>query len=115
MAGLGVRVYLDENVRVHLTAALLQRGYDATHALLEGNVSVVDEQQLRYATAQGRAVVTHDFGDFTRLHADFSRRGEHHEGIILMPWRPLPVLLPRLSKHLDTYTLTEQRDNLLWA
>ncbi len=115
MAGLGVRVYLDENVDIHVTDALQRHGYEATHALREGNMRVSDEQHLRYATLHGRAVVTHNFGDYVRLHADFVQRGEHHEGIILVPVRPLSEVLVRLSKHLDIYTPVEQRDNLLWA
>lgn len=112
---MGIRVYLDENVTVYLAEALRGRGYDATHALLEGNVRLPDEQHLRYATMYGRAVVTHNFADYARLHADFSHRGEYHEGIILVPLRPLSELLTRLSDHLDTYTPAEQRDSLLWA
>jgi hypothetical protein len=44
MAGLGIQVYLDENVDLHLAAALNLKGYDATHALMEGNQKVPDEQ-----------------------------------------------------------------------
>ncbi len=76
---------------------------------------VPDLQHLRYATAQTRAVVTHNFSDYARLHADFVRRGELHEGIILVPVRALSELLVRLSMHLDTYPPDQQRDNLLWA
>jgi hypothetical protein len=115
MPGLGIRVYLDENVDLHITDGLQQAGYDAAHALTEGSVQVPDEQHLRYAAAKGRAVVTHDFADFSRLHADFVQQGEHHEGIILVPVRTLPEIVARLTQHLDTYTPDEQRDNLMWA
>lgn len=115
MTGLGIRVYLDENVNIHVTDVLRQRGYDATHALMEGNVHLPDEQHLRFATAQGRAVVTHNFADFTRLHTEFIQRHEQHEGIILVPLRPLAELVSRLSKHLNASGPAEQRDNLLWA
>jgi len=115
MAGVGVKVYLDENVDIRVTDALLRRGYDAAHALHEGNRRIADEQHLYYATLHGRAVVTHNFADYARLHADFVQRGELHEGIILIPVRPLSELLVRLSKHLDTYTPAEQHNNLLWA
>lgn len=80
---------IDENVDVHLTDALQRSGYDAVHALRVGNVNVPDEQHLRYATRHGRAVVTHNFADYVRHHNDFTQRGEHHEGIILVPGRPL--------------------------
>lgn len=115
MAGLGVRVYLDENMDIHVTDALQRRGYDATHALREGNRRVADEQHLRSATLRGRAVVTHNFSDYVHLHTDFAQRSEHHEGIILVPVRSLSELLVRFSKHLDTYTPAEQHNNLLWA
>lgn len=115
MAGLGVRVYLDENVDVHLIDALQRRGYDATHAIREGNIQIADVYHLRYATAQGRAVVTHNFGDYARLNADFTQRGEPHAGIILVPMHSLSELLTRLSKHLDTYTPAEQHANVFWA
>jgi hypothetical protein len=115
MAWLGVRIYLDENVNVHVMDVLRQRGYDVTHALIEGNMQLPDEQHLRWANGQGRAVVTHDFADFVRLHTEFIQRHEQHEGIILVPVRPLRELAGRLSKHLDSYAPAEQRGNLLWA
>jgi len=115
MAGLGIKVYLDENVNLHLSTALIQWGYDSTHALTEGNRKVADEQHLRFATAYGRAVVTHNFADFVRLHMEFVQRNEHHEGIILIPVRSLSELLTRLCSHLDSFAPDKQRDNLLWA
>jgi predicted nuclease of predicted toxin-antitoxin system len=115
MAGLGVKVYLDENIHLHLATALNQGGYDAAHALTEGNRKVSDEQHLRFATGQGRAVVTHNFADFVRLHAEFAKRNERHEGIILVPVRTLSELLTRLCNHLDSFAPSQQRDNLFWA
>lgn len=115
MAGLGIKVYLDENVNLHLATALHQQGYDATHALAEGNRKVSDEQHLRIATGQGRAIVTHNFADFVRLHTEFLQRIEHHEGIILIPVRSLSELLTRLRTHLDSIAPDQQRDNLIWA
>src|SRR6266480_207482 len=113
MAGLGV--YLDENVDLHVAEALRRRGYDAAHALTEGNVSMADAEHLRYATRQGRAVVTHNFADFAMLHVDFLQRSEAHEGIVLVPWRPRSELVTRIGKHLDGTTASVQRNNLLWA
>jgi hypothetical protein len=115
MAGLGVGIYCDENINLHVAHLLRQRGYDATHALMQGNIQMPDEHHLRWATAHGRAVVTHNFADFVLLHTDYLQRHEQHEGIILVPVRPLAELAARLSKHLDSYTRAEQRGNLLWA
>ena len=115
MPRLGIRLYLDENVDLHLAEALQPHGHDAVHALLERNVKIPDNEHLRYATSQGRAIVTHNFDDYSRLHVDFAQRGESHEGIILVPVRPLSELLRRLRRHLDIYTPVEQQNALLWA
>ena len=58
---------------VRVADALQRLGYDATHALPEGNVRCPDEQHLRYATRHGRAIVTHNFADYAGLHAQFTR------------------------------------------
>jgi predicted nuclease of predicted toxin-antitoxin system len=113
--GLGIRIHLDENVDVRLADALNQRGYDATTALGQGWLHLSDEDQLRHATAIGRAIVSHDFDDFPRIHAEFLQRGEGHEGIILVPVRSLSELLTRISRHLDQHSPGEQRNNLFWA
>jgi predicted nuclease of predicted toxin-antitoxin system len=115
MAGLGIRIYLDENLDVHLTDALLHAGYDATHAFREGHVRIADDEHCRFATAQGRAIVSHNFGDFARIHLDFLQRGEDHCGIILVTVRPLRDLMARLRKHLDSTPPDVQRNNLFWA
>jgi uncharacterized protein DUF5615 len=65
--GLGIRIHLDENVDVRLADALNQRGYDATTALGQGWLHLSDEDQLRHATAMGRAIVSHDFDGMKAL------------------------------------------------
>ncbi len=114
-AGLGIRIYLDEMMDVQLAAALCRLGYDATDTHSKGNDHLFDDEQLRYAASQGRAILTVNFGDFARHHADFLQRRESHEGIILVPERPLRELLKRLRKHLDTVAPDQQRNNMLWA
>ncbi|HLF04995.1 MAG TPA: DUF5615 family PIN-like protein [Dehalococcoidia bacterium] len=115
ITGLGVRVYLDENIDLQVAEALQARGYDATHAFTEGNRRFPDEDHLLYAAAQGRALVTHNFADYARLHLNFIQRGERHAGIILVPVRPISELIPRLGRHLDTVSPAQQHGNLLWA
>lgn len=115
MAGLGIKVYLDENIDLRVAGGLRLRGYDAVHAYEEGNNQTPDDQHLRYATTQGRAAVSNNFTDFARHHADFLQRGEQHEGVILIPVRPVGEMIRRLSTHLNTHSPAKQRDNLLWA
>jgi hypothetical protein len=43
------------------------------------------------------------------------RRGEPHQGIVLVPVRSLSELVIRMRGHLDQCTPNAQRNNLLWA
>jgi hypothetical protein len=42
-----------------------------------------DEEQLNWATDQGRVIYTHNASDFCRLHASRLQEGRRHAGIII--------------------------------
>lgn len=44
-----------------------------------------DEELLRAATDDGRALVTEDVGDFDRIARRWSATGQHHAGIVMTP------------------------------
>lgn len=87
MSGPPIRLFTDEQIDVALTPALRQRGYDAEscHEAGRANQSISDEEQLRYATAEGRAILTFNIADFYRLDADWKAAGLAHCGIIVFP------------------------------
>jgi predicted nuclease of predicted toxin-antitoxin system len=72
-----IRFHLDESVQVALATALRQRGIDVTTAADAGLVSASDEEQLRFALANDRVVVSYD-SDFLHLH----QAGSPHAGIV---------------------------------
>jgi len=72
-----MRLHLDEHVSPAIAIGLRRRGVDVTTTLEAGLRAASDEEQLRYATAQGRVVFTHD-ADFLRLH----KRRMAHAGIV---------------------------------
>jgi predicted nuclease of predicted toxin-antitoxin system len=115
MAWLGIRLYLDENMDPRVADGLNQLGFDVTHAVREGNVRLADEEHLRYATTQGRACVSHNFSDFTRIHTEFLQRGEAHAGVVLVPHRSVSELIARLRHHLESHPPDQQQNNILWA
>jgi hypothetical protein len=82
--------YLDECVDCHLVEALRERGFTVTSASGEGNLSNADEFHLRYASARGWVVITHNGRHFRPLHEDFRVRGEQHAGVIVFPSTPPP-------------------------
>jgi uncharacterized protein with PIN domain len=78
-------LYLDECVDQRLAAALRALGYDVLTVQDAHRESEEDEDQLLYATIQGRMLLSHNQLDFRRWHATFERAGWPHGGIILIP------------------------------
>lgn len=97
-----VRFYFDEHLHGVTVAALRNRGVDVLTAHEAGTRGDPDDEQLRYATALGRAVVTFDT-DYLTWAADFLARGEPFAGVVYaLPARynQNPALLAN-----DLYTL----------
>jgi hypothetical protein len=75
-----IRFYFDEHVPNAAAAALRARGADVLTVAESGRDSFPDDEQLRFATLEGRVVVTHD-SDYLTLAADFLARGEQFAGV----------------------------------
>jgi hypothetical protein len=73
----------EDSMRHALVNALRTRGMDVTTALEKGMLNRLDEEQLDYATQQGRVLFSFNRRDFYRLHAQYLQRGKSHAGIIL--------------------------------
>jgi len=63
-----ISFHLDEHVATAVAHGLRRRAVDVTTTVEEGLMSSTDEEQLAYATAAGRVMVTHDV-DYLVLHA----------------------------------------------
>ncbi|MGH2558101.1 MAG: DUF5615 family PIN-like protein [Thermomicrobiales bacterium] len=87
IAGLSAIVYLDHNVDPHLAVSLRSQGYDTVVAQEIGMDKASDEEHLRYASREGRILITHDLRDFARLAEAWCQRGESHAGIVLSSYR----------------------------
>ena len=64
---LSARVLLDEDVHPSLAVALRRHGFDAVTALELGLGKASDETHLTVASEAGRAIITHDFPDYSAL------------------------------------------------
>lgn len=71
-----IRFHLDENSTGAIADGLRRLGIDVTTTPEAGLLGAADEDQLAYALARGRMVLTHD-KDLLRLHA----AGVSHAGI----------------------------------
>jgi hypothetical protein len=113
MAGLGIHVFTDEMVNPRLATALLRQGYDAENCQRAGraNQGISDEQQVMYATQQGRAILTFNVADFEQLDRRWKARGLAHHGIIVSAQiTNLQELIRRVKLHLDTYSPADQHN-----
>ncbi len=63
-----IRFFLDENVHGEAVAGLRACGIDAISAREVGRLRLPNPEQLAFATAEGRVLVTHD-QDYLALHA----------------------------------------------
>jgi hypothetical protein len=79
-----VRIHLDEDADSYaLLTALRHRGLDLTSSREEGLLHFTDEEQLEWATKEGRSTYTYNVSDFCRLHSARMRQGRNHAGIII--------------------------------
>ncbi len=78
-------LYLDECVFLDTAMILAARGIAIVTAQSVGMASASDEEQLRFATANGWPLLSTNTRHFIRLHATFQASDEQHTGIIAIP------------------------------
>lgn len=79
-----MKLYLDESLSPRIAELLRARSLDAVSGHEVGNTQLADHAQLRYATGQGRAIVTCDVADFVALATDLIAANMDHAGIVLV-------------------------------
>jgi len=80
-----VKLYLDENISPKVSEILRKKGVDAVSAHETGMLEASDDEQLAFATAQGRAMVTRNRDDFITLTVQFFNDLKPHCGLIIVP------------------------------
>jgi predicted nuclease of predicted toxin-antitoxin system len=109
-------LFLDECVDQRLAAVLRALGYDVVTVQEAQRESEEDEEQLLYATSQGRMFLSHNQIDFRRWHTRFQRVGRPHGGIILIPQTvPFARLEIRARLMLDWVASTSAWQSRLFA
>jgi hypothetical protein len=113
----GIRLFTDEHIDPRLAQALTRRGLDVLSCQVAGRASqrISDEDQLAYATAHERALLTFNTVDFILLDVAWKQAGRRHAGIIVSPEiRSLTELVQRVERHLLMVQSEQQDDTLLW-
>jgi predicted nuclease of predicted toxin-antitoxin system len=111
-----VRLYLDRHIMARLAVDLRGQGYDVRTTEEAGMDTAPDEDQLAFATAEGRAILTYNIRDFAPLHESWVAAGRSHAGIIVsrqMGRRQYGLLLQRMLRLLNHFAATEMVNNLV--
>jgi len=111
-----VKLYLDEDISPKVCEILRKKGLDAISAHETGMLEVSDDQQLAFAAAEGRAMVTRNRDDFIALTVQFFNDLKLPRGLIIVPhtipgseFSKLAALLIKYTKDhpqgLESYTI----------
>jgi predicted nuclease of predicted toxin-antitoxin system len=99
-----------------LAVDLRGRGYDVLTTEEAGKDTATDEEQLVFATADNRAILTFNIRDFAPLHQAWQAASQSHTGIIVsqqLGSRQYGLLLQRMLRFLNQFTAEEMRNNLV--
>lgn len=78
-----MRLLLDVHHSPRAARRLREQGHDVIAAAGDPVLAGLDDEELlRAATRDGRAVVTENARDFDRIVREWSARGEHHFGVV---------------------------------
>jgi predicted nuclease of predicted toxin-antitoxin system len=80
---LHIALYTDAHIALALVRALRDIGYDAVSAHEVGNSDLRDVEQLAYAAAHSRAILTFDSKDFVPLFKEWWEQGRPHHGVVV--------------------------------
>ena len=116
LEALFVRLYFDRHIMARLAIDLRGRGFDVLRTEEAGNDTASDEDQLAFATAEKRALLTFNIRDFAPLHEQWQAAGHPHAGIIVsqqLGSRQYGSLLQRMLRFLDHFTAAEMVSNFV--
>jgi len=116
LEALFVRLYLDRHIMTRLAVDLRGRGYDVLTTEEAGKDTAADEEQLAFATAENRAILTFNIRDFAPLHEAWQTAERPHAGIIVskqLGSRQYGLLLPQMLRLLNQFTAEDMRGNFV--
>jgi predicted nuclease of predicted toxin-antitoxin system len=102
-----IDLYLDEDVDVRVAGLVRARGFGATTTQEAGQLGNTDSQQLAFAAAHRRTLLTHNRVDFEALARQYSEEKGSHSGIMIAVRRKPQELARRILILLNSFTADE--------
>jgi predicted nuclease of predicted toxin-antitoxin system len=111
-----VRLYFDRHIMTKLAVDLRVRGFDVLTTEEAGKDTASDEEQLAFATNQGRSILSFNIRDFAPLHEQWSAANRPRAGIVVsrqLGSRQFSVLLQRMLRLCNHLTAEEMIGNFV--
>ena len=112
MTRLFAEFYLDEDVSVLVATLLRARGFVALTTQEAGLLGRSDAEQLEFAAAQQKVLLTHNRADFEALAREYFSTNRRHHGIVIAVRRTPHEIVARLLVVLNSVTADEMENQL---
>ncbi len=107
-----IELYLDEDVDVLAARKLEAHGFSVLTTRDAGQLGNTDIEQLEYAVANRKTLVTHNRADFEILARDFFNSNRQHYGLILASRHSAHEVANRLLIILNKVTADEMKNQI---
>lgn len=114
MSKLFIEIYLDENVHVLIAKIVCSHGFKAVTTQEVRRKGASDLEQLRYASKQGYAILTHNRTDFEELAKAYFASNKKHCGIIIAADNSPQEIVRRLMTILNNFTADEMTNQIVY-
>ena len=108
-------LYLDEDMNNMVATLLRSRGIDAVTVQKSDMLGKSDQEQLAYAAANDRCILTHNRVDYEDLHLQYAQANLIHSGIIVVPQKSPYEIVDLVMILLDSMTADEIANQLLYV
>ncbi len=109
-----IKLYTDENIHAKLSSVLRQHGFDVISALESNKLGLSDMEQIEYSIQNKRAILTHNFADFSILYQKLLSKEINHYGIILTNKFQLRLLLKATLILLKSKSQKKLKNQIVW-
>lgn len=114
MSEIFISIYLDEDVDVLIAELVRLQKFRALTVTEAGRKGKSDAEQLKFATENSYAVLTHNRVDFEKLAQKYFFGNLTHYGIIISVQRPPHEITERLLETLNDFMADEMKNQIIY-